>query len=174
MQVIQFCKLPLYFAGLPDFVLSCDEEEGGTVDFTARLGEADSWEYVRSRVNLCSGQVRFFIGELDVDEDYENYLNAKIDRNSYLQLSDLEHEVRLNNMSDFEIGSNVVNDWSLAKVFNSEWVKNSERQSDRHSANRNYKDRRVVSREHLVLFSKQCYIEFIASDPWEIGIGSVS
>lgn len=37
-----------------------------------------------------------------------------------------------------------------------------------------YRDKRIVIREHLVLISKQCYVEFIAVDPWEIEIGALS
>lgn len=174
MQIIQFCRLPLYFAGLPDFVLTCDEEKGAAVEFTARLGNVDNWKYVRSRMNLHSGQVRFFIGELDNEEDYQNYLNAKVTRESYLLLSDLQHEVKLRNLSDFYIDSNPINDWSLAKILNSQWVKEADLRSNKHSSNHNYKDRRTITREHLVLFSKQCYVEFIATTPWEIEIGSSS
>lgn len=111
------------------------------------------------------------MGELDSDDDYEIHLNAKLDRESILKLSELVHPVEVVNSSGFKIAPNTVDDWSLAKIENSNWVDDVTRREDKHFEKRAYKERRQVQHEHFILFSKQCYVEFIATDPWKIIIG---
>lgn len=170
-QIMQYCSLPLEFAGHQCFSLLCDEEDGGILDFVARIRQGNDLKFIDSKVNFYSGRIRFFIGQLDMEEDYENFLNVKIDRTRTLQLSDLQNPVKLTNLSPFEINSDAKDQSSFAKIINSDWVRESYQQSARHHIEHGYTDSRQVEFEHLVFFSKECYVEFLAMDPWEIIIG---
>ena len=170
-QIMQYCSLPLEFAGHQFFSLLCDGEDGGILEFVARIRQGNDLKFIDSKVNLCSGAIRFFVVDLDIEEDYENYLNVKIDRTCTLQLSDLQHPVKLTNLSPFEINSDAKDEHSFAKIINSDWVKEVSQKMDRRFIEHGYTERCKLEFEHLVFLSKECHVEFLATDPWEIIVG---